>query len=156
LLPRLAPQRTGRSREKLRVPRLKFTGLSGVPVERPSNGRPRVQRATRGLCQRSLGCTALSGAPPDCPVCHGGGSYSGRLRQTRKGIMHCSLSGGSPNSPVHSRTEGNQGLLNGAPMAPRFLGDIKGTRWRMELHTKNLLNILQHRDFANTQFFHCD
>jgi hypothetical protein len=62
----------------------------------------------------------------------------------------------APDSPVHLRTEGNQGLPNGALMAPRSLGAIKRTPRRMELHTKHPLNILQHLHFASTQLFHCD
>jgi hypothetical protein len=41
-------------------------------------------------------------------------------------------------------------------MAPRSLRAIKGTPWRMELHTKHPLNILQRRDSANTRLVHCD
>jgi hypothetical protein len=48
------------------------TGLSGEPTTLAANGRPRDQRATRGLCQRSVGHTGLSsvhrtvsGAPTD-------------------------------------------------------------------------------------------
>jgi hypothetical protein len=65
--------------------------------------------------------------------------------------VHC-----APDSSVHLRTEGNQGLPNGALMAPRSLGAIKGTHRRMELHNKHPLNILQHRNFASTQLFNCD
>jgi hypothetical protein len=61
----------------------------------------------------------------------------------------------APDCPVHLRIEGNQGLPNGAPTAPRYLGAIKGTLWRMELHNKHSLNILQCQDFASTQLFHC-
>jgi hypothetical protein len=46
----------------------------------------------------------------------------------------------APDCPVHPRIEGNQGLPNGAPMAPRSLGAIKGPHRRMELlpkHTKS-------------------
>jgi hypothetical protein len=57
---------------------------------------------------------------------------------------------------VHPRTEGNQCLPNRASTTPRSLGAIKGTSWRMELHTKHPLNILQRRDFANTRLFHRD
>jgi hypothetical protein len=57
---------------------------------------------------------------------------------------------------MHPRTEGNQGLPNGAPTTPRSLGAIKGTPRRIELKTKHPLNILQYRDFANMQLFHCD
>jgi hypothetical protein len=41
-------------------------------------------------------------------------------------------------------------------MTSRSLGAIKGTPWCMEHYTKHSLNILQRRDFANTQLFHCD
>jgi hypothetical protein len=64
--------------------------------------------------------------------------------------MHYSLSGGAPDCPVRRQTEGNQSLPNGAPTA------IKGTLRRMEQNAKHPLNILQHRDFANTQLVHCD
>jgi hypothetical protein len=46
--------------------------------------------------------------------------------------------------------ESNQGLPNGAPTAARYLETIKGTPRRMELHTKQPLNILQHRDIEFT------
>jgi hypothetical protein len=62
----------------------------------------------------------------------------------------------APDSPVHPRRESNQGLPIGAPMAPRSLRAIKGTPRCMELNTKHPLNIIQHRDFASTQLFHCD
>jgi hypothetical protein len=38
----------------------------------------------------------------------------------------------APDSPIHPRTEGNQGLPNGAPTAPRSLGAIKGPLGAME------------------------
>jgi hypothetical protein len=81
---------------------------------------------------------------------------NGRLRQRRKEIARCSLSGGASDCPVRPRTEGSQSLLNGAPTAPRSLGTIKGIPRRMELYTKHPLNILQRRDFANTHLVHCD
>jgi hypothetical protein len=81
---------------------------------------------------------------------------NGRLRQRRKEIGRCSLSYGAPDCPVCPRTEGNQSLPNGAQMTSRSLGAIKGTPWCMEHYTKHSLNILQRRDFANTQLFHCD
>jgi hypothetical protein len=80
----------------------------------------------------------------------------GRLRQRRKEIVHCSLSGGAPDCPVRPRTEGNHSLPNGASTAHRSLGAIKGTFWRMELYTKHPLNILQRQDVANTHLLHCD
>jgi hypothetical protein len=59
----------------------------------------------------------------------------------------------APDCPVHSRTEGNQSLPNGAPTAPRSLGAIKGTPRRMKHHTKHHLNILRHRDTVITLEF---
>jgi hypothetical protein len=64
---------------------------------------------------------------------------------TRKGRKSCTI-----HCPVRRQTEGNQSLPNGAPTA------IKGTLRRMEQNAKHPLNILQHRDFANTQLVHCD
>jgi hypothetical protein len=72
-----------------------------------------------------------------------------RLRQTRKGIAHCSLSDGAPDCPVRPRTEDNQSLSHGALTAPRPLWAIKGTPRHMEHHTKLPLNILQRRDIAS-------
>jgi hypothetical protein len=51
---------------------------------------------------------------------------------------------------MRPRTEGNQGLSNGAPMAPMTLGAIKGTPRRMEQYTNHPLNILQHQEIAPT------
>jgi hypothetical protein len=56
---------------------------------------------------------------------------------------------------MHPRTEGNQGLLNGASMAPS-LGAIKGTLRRMYQYTKHPLKILQRLDFASMHLFHGD
>jgi hypothetical protein len=50
----------------------------------------RNQRATRGPSQRSPGRTVLSDVPLGYPVCQGDHGCNGRLRQTRKEIMHCS------------------------------------------------------------------
>jgi hypothetical protein len=55
------------------------TGLSGEPTVSQANGRPRNQRATRGMCQRSEGA-------PDCPVRQRLQDCNGRLRQIRKEI----------------------------------------------------------------------
>jgi hypothetical protein len=81
---------------------------------------------------------------------------NGRLRQRRKKIVHCSLSGGALDCRVRQWTEGNQSLPNGAPSAPRSLGAIKGISRCVELHTKHSLNILQHLDFIIMHSFHCD
>jgi hypothetical protein len=49
--------------KKLEAPRLKFTGLYGEPTKLAANGRLHNQQETRGLRQRSVGHTGLSGAP---------------------------------------------------------------------------------------------
>jgi hypothetical protein len=81
--------------------------LSGVPDARSAKGRPRDQRVPRVPSQRHQ-------VVPDCPVRHQtvrcamepevGNS---QLRQTRKRIVHCSLSGGALDCPMRPRTEGN-------------------------------------------------
>jgi hypothetical protein len=95
-------------------------------------------------------------AVPDCSVCHSAMATNGRLREKRKEITHCSLSGGAPDCPVRPRTKGNYGLPNGAPTAPSCFGAIKGTSRRIEQYTKHLLNILRHRDLAFAHLIHCD
>jgi hypothetical protein len=71
-------------------------------------------------------------AAPDYPVVRKHRGCNGRLRQKRKEIVRCTLSGGAPDCPVRLRTEGNCGLQNGAPTAPNCLGAIKGTPRHME------------------------
>jgi hypothetical protein len=44
----------------------------------------------------------------------------------------------APNSPMHPRLEGNQGLLNKEEIAPRSLGTIKGHLGAMEHYTSIL------------------
>jgi hypothetical protein len=92
----------------------------------------------------------------DCPVCHECRGCNGRLRQKRKEIAHCSLSGGAPDCRVRPPTEGNYGLPNGVQTTLSYLGAIKGTPRRMEQYTKQPLNILRRRDFAFTHLVHCD
>jgi hypothetical protein len=117
---------------------LRCTGLSGAqagaPVNRPLSGK---QKGITAIIHRTVRC--VSRAP---------GQRS--TSPNKEGDQHCSLSGAASGSPVHPRTEGNHGLPNGAPTAPRTLGTIKGTPRRMEQHTKHPLNILQHRDITST------
>jgi hypothetical protein len=61
----------------------------------------------------------------------------------------------APDSQVRQQTEGNQDLLNGAPMDPSSPGPIKGTPRRMEKYTKPPLNILICLDSASTHLVHC-
>jgi hypothetical protein len=86
---------------------------------------------------------------PDIVRCAKGDcGCNGRLRQTRKEIMHFSC-------PVCPRTEGKNCLPNGAPTAPSYIGAIKGTPRRMEQNTKPPLNILSHLDSASMHSICC-
>jgi hypothetical protein len=115
---------------------LRCTGQSGVPAAPSANGRPRDQRAPRVPDQWSPGSTGLSGVPWDQRLAMVGFIKQGRESRT----VHCPV----VHQTVHPRIEGNQGLPNGAPTAPRSLGTIKGTPRRMEQYTKHPLNILQY------------
>jgi hypothetical protein len=117
------------------------------------SAQPTVGRA---ISRQHMDFTNGHQTTPDCPVCQGSGGCNGRLRETRKEIAHCLVSGGAPDCLLCPRTEGNQGLPNGTPTAPISLGSIKGTIKCMDQHTKHLLNILQCRDIANTHLVHCD
>jgi hypothetical protein len=114
-----------------------YIGSSGVPAARLPNGRPRDQRAPRVPGQWSLGCTRLSGAPPDCPVCHGarGLVTVGFAKQEKEShIIHC---------PVCPQTYGNQSLPNGGATTSLALGAIKGAPRRLYQDTKHPLNIFE-------------
>jgi hypothetical protein len=101
-----------------------------------------VAAATLAEGQRSSGAPDNSVPPPDGPVPPRTGNQPiMRFCAHTLFTVRC-----APDSPVHPRTEGNQGLLNGAPTAPRSLGAIKRTPRRMELYTKQSLNILQRQD----------
>jgi hypothetical protein len=56
------------------------------------------------------------------------------------------LSGGTLDCPVRHPTEGNFGLPRLPPMAPSYLGAIKGTPRCMEETPKHSLIILRHQD----------
>jgi hypothetical protein len=60
------------------------------------------------------------------------------------------MSGGAPDCPVRHPIEGKNGLPNGSPTAPSYLGAIKGTPRRMEHYTKHSLNILRRLDSKTT------
>ena len=111
---------------------------------------PAVQQlaATSAPGQRSSGAPD-SPVPLEAETSQSGDSLSCPMRALF--TVRC-----APDSPVHPRTEGNQGLPNGTPTARSSLGAIKGTLRRMELHTKHQLNILQRRDFTNTHLVHYD
>jgi hypothetical protein len=146
-------QRTGYSRESWRSHSHNSpdcpvcTGLSSVAVAP-------LQRSAA----RSAGDTWTS---PTVTRSHrtvrcatGVGGCNGRLRQKRKEIARCSMSGSAPDCPVRPRTEDNNGLPNGAPTTSSCLGAIKGTPRRMEQNNKHPLNILRRQHFAYTHLVH--
>jgi hypothetical protein len=120
LVPRLVPQRTGRSRENAEG--------SVAIIHRT------VWCASRVSSQRSEGATGLSSVPQGPVVATVGFARKGRKSCT----VHCLV--------VRPRIEGNQSLPNGTVMAPNCLRAIKGTPRRMEQYTKQSLNIQQCRD----------
>jgi hypothetical protein len=135
-VPRLVQPQTRSSWESPRTLRLKFTGLA------------RNQRATRGKSQRSPGRTGLSGVPR--------GSWLQRSASLNKEINRALfMSGGAPDYPVCPRIEGKNCVPNGAPIAPSYLGAIKGTPRCMEQYTKPSLNILRRLDSASTHLIRC-
>jgi hypothetical protein len=78
-----------------------------------------------------------------CANCHKstmvGCARLGRESRTRHEQW---LSGGAPDSPVRHPTEGKISLPRMPPMAPSYLGAIKGTPRRMEETPKHTLSIL--------------
>jgi hypothetical protein len=111
-----------------------------------------VRCASRSLSQKSAArsagamCAQLTVTRPHQTVrCAMGLEVgNGRLHQTRKAITHCSLFDGALDCPVRPWTEGKHSLPNGAQMAPRSLGAIKGSPRRMEHNTKYSLNTLRY------------
>jgi hypothetical protein len=89
-------------------------------------------------------------AAPDCPVCHGTRGWQRSASPNKEGNHALFTVRYAPDSLVHPWAEGNQGLPNGAPTAPRSLRAIKGTPRRMEQNTKHPLNSLRHQDTATT------
>jgi hypothetical protein len=57
---------------------------------------------------------------------------------------------------VHHPTEGKIGLPSWPPMAPSYLGAIKGTPRRMEESPKHSLSILRFQDSNFTHSILCD
>jgi hypothetical protein len=121
-----------------------------------------VPRAANCLLSRILAyiCYNLPDRPrgsPDSPVCHRQPLAATLVEDQRSTWALDSLvpprTGNQPirdliaiaqftvrcalDSPAHPQTEGNHGLWNGAPTAPRSLGATKVTPRHMELHTKN-------------------
>jgi hypothetical protein len=110
--------------------------LSGILACVSYNSSYRPREPDSLVCQPPTvnRSTEQSGAPHQMVRC------PQNMKPANQGFCsHCTV-----HCPVHPRTEGNQGLTNGAPTAPRSLGAIKGTPRCMDQHTKHPLNILQH------------
>jgi hypothetical protein len=75
---------------------------------------------------------------PNCPVCQVTNGWQPSARLIKEGNWWLCSVWCAPDSLVHPRTEGNQGLPNGVPMAPRSLGAIKGPLGTLELYTSIL------------------
>jgi hypothetical protein len=78
------------------------------------------------------------GRGPTVTWCTGrsGAARTGNQPSTRFSVAALFTVRCAPDIPVHPRTVGNQSLPNGAPMAPRSLGDIKHTPRRMQHYTQ--------------------
>jgi hypothetical protein len=125
------------------------TGLSGEPTVGRANGRPRNPRATRGRANDQKGGTGLSGAPMALNL-----QRSALPKKERN--PHRTVSGGTPDCPVHQATEGKNCLPGMLSTAPSCLGAIKGAPRRMEEYTKHSLSIPKHQDFNSAHSILCD
>jgi hypothetical protein len=123
---------------------------TGLSVE-PTTPAPTVGSAISG---RRVARDNGHLVAPDCVWCAKrtegttvGFARKGRRSSTRQGLF---MSGGAPDCPVRHPIEGKNGLPNGSPTAPSYLGAIKGTPRRMEHYTKHSLNILRRLDSKTT------
>jgi hypothetical protein len=108
------------------------TGLSGEPTVGWANGRSRNPRVTRGRANGHMGAPDCPVYTGQCPVRQRLQDSNGQLRHLWKEIRHRTVSGGSPDCPVHLPTERKYCLPNGIPTAPRPLMPIKGTPRRLK------------------------
>jgi hypothetical protein len=90
-----------------------------MPAARLANGRPRDQ--WRHMCPAKG-----HQAAPDCPVWHGTRGWKRSASPYKEGNRIMFTVSGAPDFLVRPRIEGNLGLPNGSPAAPKFLGEIKG------------------------------
>jgi hypothetical protein len=88
----------------------------------------------------------VSGAPTASNL-----QRSAALKQERN--PHRTVSGGTPDYPMHQSIEGKNCLPGMLSMAPSCLGAIKGTPRRMEEDTKHTLSILDHSHFVFAHSF---
>jgi hypothetical protein len=127
-------------------------------------------------------CTGLSGGAPDCPVSQRSAAQSGRDawpgQRSERGTglsgaptapnrqrsavpkqernLHRTVSGGTPDCPMHQSTEGKICLPGLLSTAPSCLGAIKGTPRRMKDNTKHSLSIPKHQDSISALLILCD
>jgi hypothetical protein len=133
------------------------TGLSGEPASQrlspAPNGRAQSTAATWQACrprQRSVDRTGHVRCAPDCSVCQArwdGQRFARALKERNRALLDVRC---APDSPVHPRTEGNQGLPNEGATAPLALGAINRAPMRLYQIHKHTLSTLQLRDSATT------
>jgi hypothetical protein len=135
------------------------TGLSGEPTVGPSQRSAAESARDTWLSQRSEGGTGLSGVHRTVR-CAIGFQISNGLQRSTAPCMEINRAPDSvrcaPDCPVHSTTEGEDGLPDLFSTAPSCLGAIKGTPRRMEENTKHSYNILKYQDIDLAHSFHCD
>jgi hypothetical protein len=106
--------------------------------------------ATTSPRPTASGRTGLSGAPPDYPVYHLVEGCQRSARPFKEGDRALLDVWCAPDSPVHPRTEGNQGLPNEGATAPLAPGAINKAPRRLYLAPKHTLSTLQLRDSVTT------
>jgi hypothetical protein len=90
-VPRIARRRTGRSREKKKVLRLKITGLSGGASDCPVSQRRSWPTVGCTISGRRVARANGRLGTPDCPVRPPDPRLNGRLHPIRKEIGHRTL-----------------------------------------------------------------
>jgi hypothetical protein len=146
--------RTGGSREKLQVCCLKFTGQSGEPDNQQFFSRQRSTRNPRRphgghVCWSNVGRhhrTVRCAKRPKAPTADS--TVSSAKDGNKSATVQCPVCTGA----LADRSQ--PCLPNGAPTAPRSLGDIKGpSRCYGAVH-KHTLSTLQLRDPTTTLLIH--
>jgi hypothetical protein len=87
--------------------------------------------------------TRLFDVPPDCLVCHVTNDWQESAWLIKEGNRWLCYVRRASDSSMHPWTEGNHGLSNGAPTAPRSLGAIKGPPRLHGAEYKHTLSNLQ-------------
>jgi hypothetical protein len=129
------------------------TGLSGEPTVSRANGRPRIQRVTRGRANGHIGDTGLSGVHRTVSGAPTALNQQRSASPNKETNLHRTVSGGAPDCPVRQSTEGKICLPTMLSTAPSCLGAIKGTPWSMEKISKHSLSIVDHSHFVLAHLF---